>query len=105
MNFTYVTIYLLAETLRKHPPVEVVTRICVKDYNIPGMDLTLKTGNRIQVSIAGIHHDPDYYPDPEKFDPERFTEENKSKRPPFSFLAFGEGPRICIGKNFLSLPT
>lgn len=105
MNFTCVTSYLLAETLRKHPPAEAVTRICVKDYKVPGMDITLKTGDHIQVSIAGIHHDPEHYPDPEKFDPERFSEENKLKRSPFSFLAFGEGPRICIGKDFYIWPT
>lgn len=46
----------------------------------------------------GLHHDPEYYPNPEKFDPERFSEENKSKRPAYTYLPFGDGPRICIGK-------
>lgn len=84
--------------MRKHAPIEAVTRVAIKDYKIPGTNITLEAGTKVQVSVRGIHHDPEHYPDPEKFDPERFNDENKSKRHPFSFLAFGEGPRICIGK-------
>jgi cytochrome P450 family 6 len=46
----------------------------------------------------GLHHDPMYYPDPERFDPERFSDKEKKKRPQYSYLPFGEGPRICIGE-------
>lgn len=52
------------------------------------------------VSIFGIHHDPEYYPEPYKFDPERFSKENVRSRPNYSFLPFSHGNRNCIGINY-----
>ena len=47
-----------------------------------------------------IHHDPEYYPDPEKYDPERFSPDEIAKRNAYTFLSFGTGPRACIGLRF-----
>ncbi|KAK9702063.1 Cytochrome P450 [Popillia japonica] len=69
------------ETLRKYPPVPILSRVCTKDYKVPGTDIILKV-------------------DEEKFDPTRFNDENKNGRHQFAFLPFGEGPRICIGLRF-----
>ncbi|KRT82367.1 cytochrome P450 [Oryctes borbonicus] len=91
---------VINETLRKFPPVAILERVCSADYIVPNTDLTLKAGTKVFISALGLHRDPEYYPEPERFDPERFSEENKAKRPHCSFIPFGEGPRICIGLRF-----
>lgn len=52
------------------------------------------------IPIYGFHHDPKYFPEPEKFDPERFSDENKGDIDPDTYLPFGIGPRNCIGSRF-----
>ncbi|RZB40991.1 p450 domain containing protein, partial [Asbolus verrucosus] len=91
---------VITETLRKYPPVSFLTRRCVKDYKVPGEDVTVEKGTRVVIPVLGIHYDKEYYPDPEKFDPERFNEEKKSSRHSYAHIPFGEGPRICIGMRF-----
>jgi cytochrome P450 len=77
----------------------VVDRRCVKTYTLPAEPhCTLKPGDGVYIPIYALHHDPDYFPDPEKFDPERFSDENKGNINPFAYLPFGSGPRNCIGK-------
>jgi len=87
-----------AETFRLHPPVPILTRVCTKKYRIPDSDVTVNVGEKVIIPVYSLHHDPKYYPHPEKFDPERFNQDNKNSRPLGTFLPFGDGPRICIGK-------
>ncbi|KAK7867291.1 hypothetical protein R5R35_002118 [Gryllus longicercus] len=91
---------VIQETLRKYPPVSTLARGCTAPYRIPGTDVTLEKGTRVLVPVFALHRDPAYYPEPERFDPERFSPEQKAQRPPFTYLPFGEGPRICIGMRF-----
>ncbi|KAK9881443.1 hypothetical protein WA026_016329 [Henosepilachna vigintioctopunctata] len=93
---------VVTETLRKYPPLPSLPRICTKDYKVPGTDLIIKKGIRVVIPVFGIHRDPDYYPDPEKFDPERFSEGNKND---VTYMPFGYGPRYCIGMRFGLLQT
>ena len=91
-------VFISTETLRKYPPVPFLTRECMQTTKLRDTDLVLEKGLQIMLPIRALHHDPNYYPNPDKFDPERFSEEEKSKRPHFTFLPFGEGPRLCIGE-------
>ncbi|XP_012280030.1 probable cytochrome P450 6a13 [Orussus abietinus] len=96
---------VVLETLRKYPPGPLLSRRCEQPYKIPGTKVELPTGMRVVIPIYGLHHDPDHYPEPERFVPERFSEENRRSRHPYTFLAFGEGPRSCIGMRFALLQT
>ncbi|KAJ8977034.1 hypothetical protein NQ317_017708 [Molorchus minor] len=96
---------IICETLRAHPPFPGLPRVCNKDYPVPGTNVVIESGTRVHIPVYGIHTDPDYYPKPEVFDPEGFNEENKSKRPGFTFLPFGEGPRLCIGARFAMMQS
>ncbi|XP_069672102.1 probable cytochrome P450 6a14 [Periplaneta americana] len=96
---------VVSETLRKYPPVPILNRECTKTYHIPGTDIVLNEGDLTVIPVLGLHHDPKYYPNPERFDPERFSEEEKAKRHHYAYLPFGEGPRICIGMRFGLMQT
>nr|WDY85977.1 cytochrome P450 6HY3 [Pagiophloeus tsushimanus] len=91
---------VIKESLRKYPVVSMLPRICTKDYKLPDSDIVIEKGTRVHVPIIGIHLDPEYYPNPAQFNPENFSPENKAKRPDFTWIPFGEGPRQCIGLRF-----
>lgn len=95
---------VVSETLRKWPPAPGTDRVCTKTItfeNPDGLgDFTLKAGDNIVIPIAGLHRDPKYFPNPDKFDPERFSEENKNNIPPSTYMPFGAGPRTCIANRF-----
>ncbi|XP_055378933.1 probable cytochrome P450 6a20 [Condylostylus longicornis] len=96
---------IVDETLRKYPPVAINLREVTSDYLVTETNDIIEKGQRVIISVYGLHYDEEYYPDPEKFDPDRFLPENIAKRPQFTYLPFGEGPRHCIGKRFGLLQT
>lgn len=81
------------ETARKHPITDRSHRKCMKDFKIPGTNLTIEKGMWIIIPTASIHLDERFWNDPEKFDPERFNEENIQKILPGSYQPFSMGPR------------
>lgn len=89
---------VLKEALRLYPPASGVTRQAVEDVQIG--DYTLESGVMISLSIYAMQRSPLYFPNPDSFDPERFSKENESKIPRYAYLPFGGGPRVCIGNMF-----
>lgn len=83
-----------------YPAVDGVPRIADQDYIIPNTSYKISKGTMFIVPIFSVQRDPEIYPDPDKFDPDRFSEEEMAKRHQFAFTPFGEGPRICIGMRF-----
>ncbi|XP_056638463.1 probable cytochrome P450 6a13 [Diorhabda sublineata] len=90
----------LQETLRKYPPIPLLPRICTKTYKIPNSDVLIEKGTIVKLAVEALQNDPEIYPSPEKFDPDRWSPENSADRSNFAFLSFGEGPRLCIGMRF-----
>jgi cytochrome P450 family 6 len=94
---------MFTETLRKYPIVSFLERECSSEYQLPNRNgngtVTLPVGTGVYIPVLGIHFDPMYFPEPEKFDPDHFTEDNKRRRPNYTYIPFGEGPRMCIGKD------
>ncbi|KAJ8941634.1 hypothetical protein NQ318_010660 [Aromia moschata] len=96
MEMTYLD-KVVNENIHQPP---VTGRVCNKEYHVPGTDVVIEPGTGLYIPIASLQSDPEYYPNPDVFDPERFSEENKAKRPPCTFIPFGDGPRMCIGMRF-----
>lgn len=90
-------LFVILETLRKHPSLPFLNRICIEDCDIPNTNIRIEKGTKIIICMNAIHRDPDIFPDPDKFDPLRFTKENIASRHSCTYFPFGEGPRACIG--------
>ncbi|XP_011865314.1 PREDICTED: cytochrome P450 9e2-like [Vollenhovia emeryi] len=99
------------EALRMYPIAVMLDRICVEDFELPSTlpgtkPYTIKKGQGIWVPVYGLQHDPKYFKDPEKFDPDRFRgERKKDSLNCGAYLPFGVGPRMCIGNRFALLET
>ncbi|PKA17821.1 cytochrome P450 [Leptospira haakeii] len=89
---------VLDEVLRLYPPAWVIERTAMGPDQIGGYDV--ETGTNISICIFNIHRNPDFWENPDKFDPDRFDEERSADRPKYAYLPFGGGPRICIGNIF-----
>ncbi|KAL8515125.1 hypothetical protein ACS0TY_014000 [Phlomoides rotata] len=91
------TAKVTSETLRRATILPWFSRKAAQDFEIDGYKI--EKGWSVNLDVVSIHHDPEIFPNPEKFDPSRFDEPIK----PYSFLGFGSGPRMCPGINLAKL--
>ncbi len=92
------SLQVVQEALRLYPPAWAMSRMALSDdqigpYRIP-------KGDTVIISPYLLHHDPTNWPDPDRFDPDRFAEGRDKDRPAYAYLPFGGGPRLCIGNQF-----
>uniref|UniRef100_A0A3Q3JXU8 unspecific monooxygenase n=2 Tax=Monopterus albus TaxID=43700 RepID=A0A3Q3JXU8_MONAL len=86
------------ESLRLYPIIFRVERVAKATVEIDG--LVIPKGMVITVPTWTLHRDPNLWPEPEEFRPERFSKENKETIDPYTYMPFGAGPRNCIGMRF-----
>jgi cytochrome P450 len=86
------------ESLRLIPPVPALPRCALRDTEFAGF--RIPAGVAVSINPLFTHHMPDVWPDPEKFDPLRFTEEASRARHKYAFVPFGGGAHMCIGLHF-----
>lgn len=96
---------IVSETLRKYPLTPFINRECNEGYQVEGTDMVIEKGTPVLISQDSLHWNPKYFPNPEKYDPERFSAENIHNIQSYTYLPFGDGPRLCIGERFGLLST
>jgi len=93
---------ILAESMRLYPPTWIFIRMARQDAVLPS-GFTIPAGSKLYLCQYVMHRNARYWPNPERFDPERFTEPAKKARPQFVYFPFGGGIRVCIGEAFAKM--
>ncbi|MFN2545146.1 MAG: cytochrome P450 [Actinomycetota bacterium] len=89
---------VLSEAMRLFPPAWMIGRQAIADLELCGYDVP--KGTILLTPPFLVHRDPRWWPEPRRFDPERFSQEEEAKRPRYAYFPFGGGPRLCIGESF-----
>ena len=96
------TLQIIKEAMRLYPPSSGIVRMALRD-TVLGEEYPVQKDTPVVFSQYVLHHRPDYFPDPERFDPERFRPADEQKLPRYAYLPFGAGHRICIGNHFATM--
>jgi cytochrome P450 len=91
------TAMVIQETMRLHPAVWILPRRALAADNVAGFEIP--AGADVMICPYTLHRHPDFWDDPERFDPERFQQEKVAERHRYAYIPFGGGPRFCIGSN------
>ena len=97
---------VIMESQRCMPAFGLMRKRCTEELELQGSDgLTyrVKPSTEIVISIQSLHMDPDYWTDPQVFDPDRFSEDSKQNIEKMAFIPFGDGPRMCVGMRLALL--
>jgi cytochrome P450 len=89
---------VIKESMRLYPPAWSLARTVISDFELRGY--RIPGGSNVVMSQWIMHRNPAYFPDPQKFDPDRWATESSQKLPRFAYFPFGGGPRQCIGASF-----
>jgi cytochrome P450 len=95
---------VLSESMRLYPPTWMFVRIARGDDRLPS-GAHIPAGSKIFLCQYVMHRHPRYFPRPDVFDPERFSDAAKAGRPHFAYFPFGGGPRVCIGEGFAKMES
>lgn len=99
-SLTYVD-QVLRESMRLYPPAWTTGREATEDVEVRGV--RIPKGAQILMSQWVVHRDPRFFPNPEGFDPDRWSPERSKSLPKFAYFPFGGGPRVCIGNHFATM--
>ncbi|KAF4517533.1 hypothetical protein B566_EDAN005096, partial [Ephemera danica] len=91
----------IKESLRLCPSILFIERLIKEDVQIE--KFLIPSGCTATFSLYTLHRDPEFFPEPEKFDPDRFLPENSQGRHPYAYMPFSAGPRNCIGQKYALL--
>ncbi|XP_057319955.1 uncharacterized protein LOC130664163 [Microplitis mediator] len=97
---------VIKESMRMLPVTAILQKVCTQEFKFVGFDnveCTVKPGTKIIIPLQEVQKDEEYWQDSDKFDPERFNDENKSNQHKFVYLPFGAGPRVCVGQRMALL--
>lgn len=97
---------VIKESMRTVPVAPILQKICTEKSKLVGFDgaeCQVEPGTKITIPVQALLGDTKYWENPDKFDPERFNDENKSQQHKFVYLPFGGGPRICVGQRMALL--